>query len=99
MPTRFEWDERKDRSNQAKHGVSFLEAVAVFRAPASLIFDDDRHIEDEYREIIIGYSNRNRILLVSFAERTGRIRIISARPATRRERNHYEEYLSSQSGP
>jgi uncharacterized protein len=87
----FEWDDLKAASNFRKHGVSFEEAKTVFDNPLATIFDDDEHSIDEQREIIIGYSEENRILLVSFAERPNAIRIISARPATRREREDYEQ--------
>jgi uncharacterized protein len=63
----------------------------VFADRLGLIFDDETHSADEYREIIIGHSARNRLLLVSFTERSSRVRIISARRATRLERKDYEE--------
>lgn len=89
----FRWDYRKKSSNEAKHGVTFEEAKTVFGNPLAIIFGDEAHSVDEAREIIIGYSERNRILVISFAERSGAIRIISARPATRKERTDYEENL------
>ena len=65
--------------------------MTVFANSLALIFDDEAHSEDEAREIIIGHSARNRLLLVSFTERPGVIRIISARRATKQERQDYEE--------
>ena len=59
--------------------------------PLAAIFDDEDHSIDERREIIIGYSQDDRLLLVSFTERSGSIRIISARPITRQERKTYEQ--------
>ncbi len=61
----------------------------------TLIFDDTFHSEDEDREIIIGYSTRNRLLLVSFVERNDAVRIISARRATKNERNDYEANINT----
>ena len=87
----FEWDEIKAAANIDKHGVSFEEARTVFENPRSAIFEDEAHSQTELREIIIGHSDRNRVLLVSFTERETVIRIISARVATRRERINYEE--------
>lgn len=87
----FEWDENKAAINQKKHGVSFEEAKTVFDNPLALIFDDEEHSVDEHREIIIGHSRHNRLLLVSYTERPNAIRIISARIATRREREDYEQ--------
>jgi hypothetical protein len=92
MDLRFEWDETKAETNLSKHGVSFQEALTVFLDPLARIFDDEFHSVDELREIIVGHSIDGRLLLVSFTEREiGLVRIISARRATRRERNDYEE--------
>ncbi len=87
----FEWDPRKAASNLTKHGVSFVEAVTVFRDPQARIVPDPRHSVGEERLAILGQSKRGRLLSVMFAERGTRIRLISARKATRRERNDYEE--------
>ena len=95
MPLRFSWDSRKAESNWAKHGVTFEEAVSVFADPFGRIFDDAAHSERERRELIVGHSKLRRLLLVNFSEREERIRIISARKATRAERKDYEENSSS----
>ncbi len=87
----FEWDPRKAGSNLRKHGVSFAEALTVFSDPAARIFDDPDHSVDERREIIIGYSRRPRLLVVGFTERVGRVRIITARRASRAETKRHEE--------
>ncbi|MEZ5291556.1 MAG: BrnT family toxin [Vicinamibacterales bacterium] len=87
----FEWDPRKARSNLKKHGVSFAEALTVFADPAARIFDDPDHSVDERREIIVGYSGRPRLLVVGFTERVGRVRIITARRASRAETKRHEE--------
>jgi uncharacterized DUF497 family protein len=88
---KFEWDESKADANLKKHGVSFEEAKTVFYNPMAIIFDDEAHSIDEQREIIIGHSRKNRLLLVSFTERSISVRIISARLVTRKEREDYEQ--------
>jgi uncharacterized DUF497 family protein len=87
----FDWDAPKAATNLKKHGVSFEEAKTVFANPLAVIFGDEAHSINERREIIIGYSRQNRLLLVSFTERSNTIRIISARSATRKERQDYEQ--------
>jgi hypothetical protein len=89
MSLSFEWDAQKAIRNKKKHRVTFKEATTVFKDALALIFDDDEHSEEEYREIIIGHSNRGRLLIVSFTERDDMIRIISARKADRGEREDY----------
>jgi uncharacterized DUF497 family protein len=91
--TEFEWDEDKAATNLARHGLSFEEALTVFDDPLAAIFDDERHSAGELREIIIGHSSQDRLVLVSFTERPKAIRIISARPTTRREREKYEKNI------
>jgi uncharacterized DUF497 family protein len=87
----FEWDPARAAANLKKHGVSFEEAVTVFQDPLAKIHADPDHSEDELRQILIGHSAQNRVLLVSFTDRRDRIRLISAREATRREHKEYEE--------
>lgn len=87
----FEWDPAKAQENIRNHGVTFEEAVTVFGDPFARIFDDPEHSSDEPREIIVGYSETERLLLVSFTERPPKVRIISARRATRRERQSHEQ--------
>lgn len=95
MAYRFEWDKQKATSNFVKHGVTFGEASTVFRDPLAFIFNDEDHSADELREIIIGHSRGGRLVIVCFTEKTeGVIRIISARPATKKERENYEENIS-----
>ncbi len=95
MALKFEWDEKKAASNCTKHGVTFDEASTVFADPLAVIFDDEEHSADEVREIIVGHSVFERLLLVSFTERgDDLVRIISARKATKRERKDYEEGTS-----
>lgn len=90
----FEWDDAKAASNLAKHGVSFEEALTVFDDPLAAIFDDEAHSLGEIREIIIGRSDLDRLVLVAFTDRDDLVRLISARLATRREREDYEENRS-----
>jgi uncharacterized DUF497 family protein len=88
---KFEWDDKKAIANVKKHGVTFGEATEVFYDPNALEGSDPEHSEDEDRFVIIGYSTR-RLLFVIFAQRHADvIRIISARPPTRTERELYEE--------
>ena len=89
---KFDWDEKKAATNVQKHGVTFDEAATVFYDPLAVIFNDEIHSEGERREIIIGHDAQNCLLLVCFTERAEVIRIISARPATKRERKDYEEH-------
>jgi uncharacterized DUF497 family protein len=82
---------RRARRNLAAHGVSFDEASTVFRDPLSITVGDPLHSEDEDRLVVIGRSHRSNLLVVVHVERGDHIRIISARPATSRERIAYEE--------
>ena len=87
----FEWDANKARANLTKHAVSFQEATTVFGDPVSITIPDPAHSQVESRFIILGRSHQGRILVVVHTERGDSIRIISARPASRRERKNYEQ--------
>ncbi len=88
----FEWSDDKAEANLQKHDVTFEEAETAFDDPHAYIFDDEEHWEDEPRELLIGYSKRNRLLFISFVQRAPNlIRIISARLADRSERKKYEQ--------
>ncbi len=87
----FEWDPTKAESNLKKHGVSFSEASTVFDDLLADIYEDPDHADGEFRFVTIGMSSKARILVVSFVERRERVRIISAREATKKERRGYEE--------
>ena len=87
----FEWDRKKAESNARKHGVTFDEACTAFRDPLALLMPDPDHSLSEERYIVLGMSSQQRLLVVTFAERPPRTRLISARRATRRERRRYEE--------
>jgi uncharacterized DUF497 family protein len=86
----FEWDLKKSKTNLGKHGVSFEEASTVFKDPLSLTIDDPLHSKEEERLVIIGMSHNDDLLVVVHSERGDNIRIISARKASRKERNYYE---------
>lgn len=92
MTVRIEWNSRKAATNLRKHGISFDEASTVFDDTLALIFPDDDHSTDELRELIIGHSAQDKLMIVSFTEREPNIiRIINARLATRKEIKDYEE--------
>jgi uncharacterized DUF497 family protein len=88
---RFEWDNNKAESNILKHGITFEEAVTVFADPYLLFTEDSKNSLREEREWAIGESEKGSILVVIFTMRDEKIRIISARKATKRERKRYEE--------
>ncbi len=87
----FEWDPKKARLNLRKHGITFDEAATVFLDDLSLTGYDPDHSNDEDRFVTFGISNSGRLLTVAHTDGKESIRIISARPATRAERNLYEE--------
>jgi uncharacterized DUF497 family protein len=91
---RFEWDENKAAGNLAKHGVSFEEAATVFGDLLSDTFDDPDHSAAERRFVIIGMSERGRMLMVAHMDDGEIVRIINAREPTRGEREFYEESRS-----
>lgn len=95
MSLKFEWDPRKAASNFSKHGVSFEEALTAFADPWARIFDDEDHSVEEQREIIVGHSAKESLLVVCFTAQDESVRIFSARKATRRERKEYEENIKS----
>jgi len=87
----FEWDPGKAAQNRRKHRVSFHEAATVFGDPLTLTYQDPDHSVHEQRFITVGMSSAGQLLIVAHADSGDRIRIISARKTTRRERSHYEE--------
>ena len=91
MSLQFTWNPQKAAANLRKHGVGFPEAATAFADPLSLTIADPDHSVGEERFVLIGQSERRRLVVVAHVERGELIRIISARPATRRERNSYEE--------
>jgi uncharacterized protein len=92
----FEWDNRKAKTNQTKHGVSFQQAATVFLDPRMLVLYDREHSDYEERWITVGNDHRGLVLTVCHtytqeAEQTALIRIFSARKATAHETQHYQE--------
>jgi uncharacterized protein len=88
---KYAWDDNKAIKNLAKHGISFTEAKTIFDDPLYVDFYDLDHSDEEERYLIVGESNRGRLLIVSYTERKDSIRIISAREVTKSEREIYEE--------
>jgi uncharacterized protein len=87
----FEWDGEKEAANRRKHNVGFADASTVFGDPLSITIPDPDHAAGEERFVIIGMSSVRKLLVVVHTMRRARIRIISARLATRHERRNYEE--------
>jgi len=87
----FEWDPEKDESNQREHGVSFAEASTVFLDPLHATVLDDRYALEELRFRTVGQTMAGRLIIVAHADRGDRIRIISARDTTNKERHQYEQ--------
>lgn len=94
----YEWDAEKAKLNLRKHGVSFEDAATVFVDPLALTFPDPYHTGGEEREITIGHSTTGWVVFVAHCQRGNRVRIISARKATRRERKQYEEGIGKDIG-
>ena len=86
----FEWDPEKAEENLRDHGVAFTEAQTVFGDPLEVTIPDPDHSEGEFRFLSLGRSEADPLLVVSYTERSSRIRIISVREATPRERRAYE---------
>jgi uncharacterized protein len=87
----FEWDTNKARKNLRIHDVTFDEASTAFGDTLSLTIYDPLHSGEEDRIVLIGSSHKNRLLVIVHTERKDKIRIISARKATKNERKQYEE--------
>ena len=93
----YEWNAGKAKANIHKHGVSFDAAATVFLDPLALTFPDPYYSGEE-REITIGYTAGHQVVFVSHCPRGDRVRIISARKATGRERKDYEEGIDKEFG-
>lgn len=91
MKVRFQWDSGNEVKSYTKHGVSKEEAESVFQDDRRLDFSDPLHSEKENRFVTLGRSSRPRILFVAWAVRGEFVRVISVRPASRKERRVYEE--------
>lgn len=85
------WSEKKNRQNIGKHSIDFNEAKSIFDDQLQISVNDPDHSFSEWRFITIGVSEKNRLLIVAHTYRDDKIRIISARKPTRRERKNYEE--------
>jgi hypothetical protein len=91
VAVQFVWDPAKAAANVRKHRVSFHEAATVLQDLLSTTFPDEEHSTSELRFVTIGVSMRGRVLVVVHTEHGDKIRIISARRATRGEREFYEQ--------
>ncbi len=91
MKPQFEWNPQKAKANLQKHQIDLEEASTIFDDPQFITFLDEEHSADEERYITIGLSNKNRLLMVAHTERSDKIRIISARKATKNEEKFYQE--------
>lgn len=92
----YEWDPEKAKTNRRKHRVSFEEAATVFLDALAITYPDPAHSEEESREITIGYSAKLRVIFLAHMNRGARIRIITARKATAKERKQYEENIGKE---
>lgn len=90
MSIEFEWDLAKAAANLQKHGVSFEEATTAFYDTLSFTVPDPLHSEAEARFVLLGQTSVGRLVVVAHVDRGARIRLISARPASRKERKQYE---------
>lgn len=85
----FEWDTEKARANRRRHGIDFADAVVALEDEGALTMPDDLSAVDEQRFLTLGKDGLGRVLLVAYTWRGSRIRMFSARKATRRERRQY----------
>ena len=88
---KFEWDESKAARNLRKHDISFDEATTVFGDPLAITYPDPEHSTEEARFLTFGHSASGRLIVVSHTDRGDKIRPISAREMTRKERKDYEQ--------
>ena len=87
----FDWDRWNLQKNEIKHGVSRLEAESAFHDPRYKLYQDTKHsVAPEARYILYGTSLENRVLMIGFTIRASRVRVITARPASQKERRIYE---------
>lgn len=94
MALEFEWDEKKAAANLVRHSLSFEEAQTVFLDPLARIIEDEVHSTAERRELIIGQTLSGQFVFVCFTQRASQlVRLISARPGTKKERRKYEDYI------
>jgi uncharacterized DUF497 family protein len=91
MSLEFEWNPLKAKHNKKKHGITFMEGSTAFADPHSITIPDPDYSFFEHRLLHLGLSDTGKLVVVSYTERSDRIRIISARHASKRERRHYEK--------
>ncbi len=89
--TGFQWDEANTNKNWIGHQVSHFECEEVFFNEPILLFDDDKHSQIEARFYVLGQTNSDRKLFIVFTVRGDKIRVISARDMSKRERKIYDE--------
>ena len=94
--TGFEWDEANSDKNWRSHAVTRAEAEQAFANAPVLVTEDVAHSQDEARFALLGRTGGNRRLFVAFTVRRNRVRIISARPMSRRERRRYDEAFDAE---
>lgn len=90
-PISFDWDESNIEKNWKKHKVHYREAEEVFSNRQLKLFEDIKHSQKENRLIALGSTNQNRLLYIIFTMRNQKIRIISARDQSKKERRLYEK--------
>ncbi len=91
----FDWDQGNQHKNELKHGVANIECEEVFFHEPIIIARDQRHSENEERYTALGKTNAKRLLFVAFTIRQGHVRVISARPMSRQERELYEKEIEN----
>ena len=91
--TNFEWDRHNAEKNWKKHGVKFSECEEVFFDPGLKVMPDDKHSLTENRWLALGKSKESRLLFLAFTERSGKVRVISARDMHAKERRAYHEKI------
>lgn len=96
LSSSFEWDEAKNKSNIAKHGISFEQAKTIFEGAVLTL---PSPYKGEKRELSIGLYKSEVLIVVVHTDRSGKTRIISARPAKRKERNYYEKEIRKTTHP
>jgi len=94
----FEWNPAKAKANLRKHHIGFNEAATVFHDPLGITIFDPDHSEEEDRYITIGISEAGRFLMIAHTDRGNRIRIISARELSRKEREDHEDEIQRREG-
>ncbi|OGE76635.1 MAG: hypothetical protein A3C85_02560 [Candidatus Doudnabacteria bacterium RIFCSPHIGHO2_02_FULL_48_21] len=94
-PVQFEWDAGNKAKSLKKHGIFPQESEQVFRSDDFILLGDKRHSLTEERQLIIGTTDLGRLLSMVFTIRDRRVRIISARPSSKKERKIYEETAKS----